>query len=230
MVIKEALGEWYESHKDVIYHTDFVELSQKLARELNSGHEICPPLENIFTAYQLTKPEDVRVCLISQDPYPTAGQAHGLAFSSKQKAIPASLRIIFGELQKDLGISKTSPDLTSWAEQGVLLLNTHLTTRRGQPLAHEKWGWDGFTGHTLNHVWKNSKQPVIFALWGRAAEIHFRTNVEFMNVPDYPREILVAPHPAAELYGTNGNTFTGCGHFSRINRFLKDTNQKEIEW
>ena len=143
------------------------ELEAHAQEERDNGKILYPPQEQIFRALQLTKPEDVRVCLVGQDPYHTPGQANGLAFSI---APGNPLQHIFKELEEDVGIKRPeSGDLTKWAENGVLLLNTSLTVYEHQANSCVRWGWDRFTKSVLQTATK-LPQPVVFLLWGSNAQ------------------------------------------------------------
>lgn len=143
------------------------ELKAHAQEERDNGKILYPPQEQIFRALQLTKPEDVRVCLVGQDPYHTPGQANGLAFSI---APGNPLQHIFKELEEDVGIKRPeSGDLTKWAENGVLLLNTSLTVYEHQANSCVRWGWDRFTKSVLQTATK-LPQPVVFLLWGSNAQ------------------------------------------------------------
>lgn len=147
------------------------ELEAHAQEERDNGKILYPPQEQIFRALQLTKPEDVRVCLVGQDPYHTPGQANGLAFSiAPGNPLQPSLVNIFKELEEDVGIKRPeSGDLTKWAENGVLLLNTSLTVYEHQANSCVRWGWDRFTKSVLQTATK-LPQPVVFLLWGSNAQ------------------------------------------------------------
>lgn len=149
------------------------------------------------------------------------GQADGLAFSSKKPAIPASLENIFTEIEQDLGITvKKSPDLTRWATQGVLLLNTILTVNAGQPNSHYQLGWARFTGRVLQAL-SLSPVPTVFILWGSEAK-QMRLHIDEGN-----HLILEASHPSPR---SADKGFFNCKHFSKTNDFLTSHNLKPIDW
>lgn len=177
----------------------------------------------MFRAFKETPYKTVRVVIIGQDPYHN-GHADGLAFSSKQRNIPASLKVIFKEIEDDLGIKVTkSPNLTRWANQGVLLLNTALTVRAGDAGSHSNIGWEHFTGEAI-HAVSICPTPTVFILWGNHAK-SFRKHIHEDN-----HLILEAPHPASELYSNGTSGFYGCKHFSKTNQFLIKNNLKPIKW
>lgn len=215
------IGKWEQILRSE-FDKDYMKF---IARELTRTKDLCPAAEDIFNAYKLTAPEDVKVVILGQDPYPTAGMAHGLSFSTLGTKLPASLRVIFDELV-DSGISskrRTNYNLTDWAEQGVLMLNTILTTNKGSALAHSTWGWQNFTSKTLEYL-KLSQQPVVFLLWGKAAFNTYRAIVNGQNNFE-----LVSCHPAAQLYG-GANKFVGNKHFVRTNEILVENNLSPIVW
>jgi uracil-DNA glycosylase len=190
---------------------------------------LCPNLEDVFKAYELTQPDNVKVCILGLDPY-INGEAHGLSFSSQKEKIPPSLRIIFKELFESgiLPNKRTNPNLEDWAAQGVLLLNTVLTTERGKTLAHGAWGWEQFTGETLKYL-AESENPVVFLAWGKNAQKSIEQYV-VPNIRNQMRKLLLfSYHPAAELYGGSAK-FTGNGHFVKANEFLETQKLAPICW
>ena len=179
-------------------------------------------MENIFNALKYTSYEDVKVVLLGQDPYHGANQAHGLCFSV-QKGVPQppSLKNMFKELESDLGIKAPSHGcLTDWAKQGVLLLNTVLTVREGEPNSHKKLGWTIFTDKIIELL-NNRDEPVIFVLWGKNAidKLPFITNTNHY--------VLTAAHPSP-LSASRG--FLGCRHYSKINNILTSIGKVPIDW
>lgn len=148
----------------------FLNLQTFLAAE-RTQHQVFPPADNVFTAFELTPFDQVRVVILGQDPYHDVGQAHGLAFSVQPGVkLPASLRNIFKELNADLGCPlPTHGCLTSWAKQGVLLLNTVLTVRAHEANSHRGQGWETFTDAVIAQLSKRA-EPIIFVLWGKPAQ------------------------------------------------------------
>jgi len=200
-----------------------------IGKKVGQIKNLCPDLENIFKAYELTQPSKVKVVILGLDPY-INGEACGLSFSCQSRKIPPSLRIIFKELLESGAVSekRTNSDLSDWANQGVLLLNTILTTERGRTLAHGAWGWQQFTGETLKYL-AQCEQPVVFMAWGN----HAMKSAQEYIIPYLGNRtdklVLMSCHPAAELYG--GRTkFTGNYHFQQANDFLKTQNVEEICW
>ena len=159
---------------------------------------------------------------MGQDPYHEPGQAHGLAFSVESGQLPPSLQNIFKEIKNDLNLdmSTTNGNLTSWAKQGVLLLNTVLTVRRGQANSHKDKGWEILTGKIIESL-NNSKTPIVFLLWGAQAK---KIGEKITNKKHL---VLSAVHPSP-LSAYNG--FFGCKHFSKANQFLSQNGLKEINW
>jgi len=187
-----------------------------------SKEAVYPHLEEIFTAFALTPPETLKVVILGQDPYHGAGQAHGLAFSVREGvAIPPSLRNIFKEIQSDLGITPPqSGDLTRWAKQGVLLLNTTLTVRAGEAGSHRELGWEQFTDTVIKLI-SEKNEHVVFMLWGN----HAQAKATLINTSKHL--VLTAPHPSP-LSAHRG--FFGCRHFSKANEYLSLHDIKPIDW
>lgn len=207
-------GEKDSPHFRAVMHF----LDQQQAQQIT----VYPPRERLFAALKTTPLEAVKVVILGQDPYHGPGQANGLCFSvSPGVALPPSLKNIFKELQSDLGIS-TPPhgDLSHWAEQGVLLLNTVLSVAAGQPQSHQGRGWEPFTDRIIREV--NHRCPhAVFLLWGKPAQSK-------LGMIDQPRHtVLLAPHPSP-LSAHRG--FLGCRHFSRCNAALEAHGQAGIDW
>ncbi len=182
--------------------------------------EILPPAPRRFAALAAAHPDDVRVVILGQDPYPTPGHANGLAFSVEPDVhpLPRSLKNIYAELEADLGITRTNGDLSDWARQGVLLLNTALSVPAGAANAHQKLGWDRLVHQVLDRV---SRRPTAFILWGNNAqklERHIRPGAHL---------ILKTAHPSP-LSARRG--FFGSRPFSSVNNWLTDQGQTTINW
>ena len=201
----------------------YFKLRQFLKEEyLGKKHRIFPEMNNIFNALKYTDYDDVKAVIIGQDPYHGYGQAHGLCFSvQKGTTPPPSLVNIFKELKDDVGIS-TPPhgELTSWAKNGVLLLNTVLTVREGMPTSHRGKGWEIFTDKVISLLNEREK-PMVFMLWGSFAKSKASLLDENKHL------ILNAAHPSP-LSAYNG--FFGNGHFKKANDFLKMQGKTEINW
>ena len=186
--------------------------------------EVYPPRAELFSAFSLTPPEAVRVVILGQDPYHEPGQAHGLAFSVKEGVkLPPSLLNIYKEREADVGVPQTkNGDLTHWARQGVLLLNTVLTVEKGKANSHKDFGWQAFTDDVVAAVAK-LPQPVAFVLWGAQAQ----KKAAVAAASDYPRLVLQSPHPSP-LSSYRG--FFGSRPFSQINAFLQAHEEDMIQW
>jgi len=201
-------------------------ISSQLLKQNITNH-LCPDFDNIFKAYEYTQPDDVKVVIIGQDPYYDGVSAHGLSFSTLGTKMPPSLRVIFDELV-DSGISnkrRSEKNLTDWAKQGVLLLNSILTTEKGKALTHESWGWQNFTGATIKYLIE-SPQPVVYLLWGENAKTLFSKSATELGKNNH---VMVSCHPAAQLYGGK-NKFVGNKHFVRTNEILKACDLNTIKW
>ncbi|CDM69286.1 Uracil-DNA glycosylase [Clostridium bornimense] len=184
--------------------------------------KIYPSMYDIFNALKLTSYEDVKIVILGQDPYHGENQAHGLAFSvNKGIKIPPSLLNMYKELQNDLGcFIPNNGYLVPWAEQGVLLLNTVLTVREGEPNSHKNKGWEIFTDKVISKL-NEREDPIIFILWGNNAKEKLKL------ITNKSHFILTAPHPSP-LSASRG--FFGCKHFSKANDILKSLHKKEIDW
>ena len=183
---------------------------------------VYPAAENIFAAFRACPVSAVRVVILGQDPYHEPGQAMGLSFSVPDGCkAPPSLRNIFKELEAELGPGCAAhTDLTLWARQGVLLLNTVLTVRAHQANPHQGKGWEKFTDAIIEAV-NEQDRPIVYMLWGRPAQ----NKIPMLNNPKHL--ILKAPHPSP-LSAYRG--FFGCQHFSQANEFLKAHGVEPIDW
>jgi uracil-DNA glycosylase len=196
-------------------------LAQKLDRLVAEGRHILPSPDDLFTALRLCPLESVKAVILGQDPYPTPGDAHGLAFSvSKERSIPRSLVNIFKELESDLALPRpSSGHLGRWAQQGVLLLNTCLTVEAGKAGNHRGLGWEALTDQMIGAV---SGKPAgcVFLLWGADAQGK-RPLIASRH------HVIATAHPSP-LSAYRG--FLGSRPFSRANDWLKAQNQKPIDW
>ena len=187
-----------------------------------AGAHVLPTPEDIFAALRLTRCDQVRVVILGQDPYPTPGDAHGLAFSYRgNRRLPASLRNIFRELGDDLATAaRKSGDLSDWAEQGVLLLNTALTVEAGQAGSHLQFGWQALADQIMRRLAERSA-PCAFILWGDRAR-------QYAPLINPQRHLLIeSPHPSP-LSAYRG--FFGSRPFSRVNTYLAAQQQITIQW
>jgi uracil-DNA glycosylase len=193
-----------------------------LVSELQAGRRFYPPADRVFNAFALTQFDDVCVVILGQDPYHGPGQAMGLCFSVPAGVpLPPSLRNIYDELQKDVGIPRpSSGDLTPWAERGVLLLNAVLTVAPGQAASHGGKGWERFTDRAIREL-SERRDGIVFLLWGRYAQ-------QKGAIVDATRHhVLAAPHPSP-LSASNG--FFGCCHFSQANALLAASGREPLDW
>ncbi len=184
--------------------------------------KIYPPMNDIYNALRYTSYQNTRVVILGQDPYHGAGQAHGLCFSVKQGTTPPpSLKNIFKELKAELDIDEPPcGELTGWAKQGVLLLNTTLTVREGCPQSHKGQGWEILTDNIISLI-NEKDSPVVFMLWGGNARAK-KTLITNKN-----HLVLECAHPSP-LSAYAG--FFGCGHFARANDFLTTKGLDPIHW
>jgi uracil-DNA glycosylase len=206
----------------------FEELVAKVKAEYLSS-TVYPAPADIFRAFDTVPFDEVKVVILGQDPYHTPNVADGLAFSTKiGNRVPPSLQNIYKEIISEFGITDYSnvndPDLTRWAKQGILLLNTTLTVRQSEANSHSKYGWDKFTDQVIHSIAKE-KQNVVFILWGGNARKKKLLIEPFVEVNQHL--ILESAHPSP-LSAYNG--FFGNGHFKSCNEFLKNHNKDQIVW
>ena len=199
----------------------FIKLQSFLILE-EKKYIIYPKKEKIFNAFNLCSFQKLKIVILGQDPYHGEDQAHGLSFSIKKGVShPPSLKNIFKELTSDLKIRiRENGNLSKWAEQGVLLLNSILTVRKGMAGSHKKKGWEIFTDNVIEKISKN-KKGIIFILWGKYAK------AKKGLIDKKKHYILQAPHPSP-LSAYSG--FFGCKHFSKANKILSKNNKKIINW
>ena len=214
-------NDWDIELKEILESEYFKKLIEKIEEEYKTK-AIFPLKENIFNSLKLTQYKDVKVVIVGQDPYHGEGEAHGLSFSVQESTkLPPSLKNIYKELKEDLNIEpSTSGDLTKWAKEGVLLLNSTLTVVKDTPNSHSKIGWDKFTDYIIKVINKK-EEPVVFILWGNFA----RTKKDLITNPNHM--IIESAHPSP-FSARNG--FFGSKPFSKTNEFLKKNNLKEIDW
>ncbi|HUH73840.1 MAG TPA: uracil-DNA glycosylase [Chitinophagales bacterium] len=212
---------WKEVLQNEFQKKYFTDLHLFLGRERNSGKEIYPPSSLIFNAFNTTPFDEVKVVIIGQDPYHGSGQAHGLSFSVPDGiSPPPSLKNIFKELHTDIGCSiSTHGNLTKWAQQGVLLLNSMLTVEAHQPASHQKKGWEQFTDAVIQKI-SDKKTGVIFILWGKYAQQKGRL------IDQQKHFVLQSAHPSP----FSVTKFYGSKHFSQINQILLNQGQSAIDW
>tara|TARA_B100000579_G_scaffold133614_1_gene108082 strand:+ start:1210 stop:1914 length:705 start_codon:yes stop_codon:yes gene_type:complete len=192
-----------------------------LKKEKSEKKIIFPPTNKIFSSLKLTTLDSVKVVIIGQDPYHGIGQANGLAFSVEGGVpIPPSLKNIFKEIKEDIKEEPPiSGDLSFWADQGVLLLNSVLTVEMANPASHAEKGWEMFTDRIIHIL--NLKKNIVFLLWGSYAQ------KKGSIIDDKKHKILTAPHPSP-LSAHRG--FFGCRHFSKANDYLTKIGKNKIQW
>lgn len=202
-------------------------LSARVQAALDAGAVVYPP--EPFRALTLTPLEAVRVVILGQDPYHGPGQAEGLAFSvASGVKLPPSLRNIFKELQRSLGLPVPADgSLVRWARQGVLLLNTSLTVEDGQAASHARWGWEALTDRLVARV-AARPEPVVFMLWGGHAQA--KRGLIAQAAPDGRHQVLQANHPSPLSALRPPQPFLGCDHFALAERFWASRGQKGIGW
>ena len=217
-----SFGNDWDKVMEGEFQKEYYQKLRVFLKEEYSNQTIYPNMHDIFNAQKYTPYNSVKAVIIGQDPYHGAGQAHGLCFSVK-KGIqsPPSLVNIFKELNADLGIATPSHgELTSWAKQGVLLLNTALTVREAQANSHKGMGWEIYTDNVIKKL-NDRATPIVLILWVGNARI----NTSLITNPIH--KILTAAHPSP-LSAYNG--FFGCRHFSKCNDFLIDHGIEPIDW
>ena len=210
---------------DVILKKDFeADYFKKLGVFVKNEYKhkiIYPEYKDIFNALRYTDYDEVKVVILGQDPYHGEKEAHGLSFSVKEGvAMPPSLRNIFTELYNDVGVKRNLTDLTDWANQGVLLLNSIMTVVKDTPLSHKNKGWEIFTDNIIKYLGER-EEPMVFILWGSYA----RSKKELIK--NKKHLILESVHPSP-LSANRG--FFGSKPFSKTNNFLRENNIKEINW
>ncbi len=216
--------DWRELLEDQLKSAYYKKLEEFVLSERQSHpNSIFPSDDQVFHAFGLTPVSKVKVLVLGQDPYPTRGHAHGLAFSVQPTVtpLPASLRNIFKELNSDLGIpAPTTGNLSVWAEQGVLLMNTVLTVREGEANSHQKQGWEKLTDSIIERL-SQRDTPIVFVLWGKPAQ------KKESLIDTSKHAVIQSAHPSP-LSASRG--FFGSKPFSQINRLLKKLGQTQIDW
>lgn len=216
------IGNDWDSLLTGEFHKEYYLQLREFLKAEYSHRVIYPNMYDIFNALKLTPYAGVKVVIIGQDPYHNEGQAHGLSFSVQPGiAVPPSLKNIYKEITAELGIVEpNNGDLTRWAKQGVLLLNTVLTVRAGMANSHKGKGWEIFTNRVIELL-NAREEPVVFLLWGGNAKQkkELITNARHL--------VLTSVHPSPlSAYGG----FFGCGHFKSCNEFLQKQGEEPIAW
>jgi len=213
--------EWIDFLEISTQFSSFENLLKKVERSYLND-EIFPKKEMVFRAFEVCNLFDLKVVILGQDPYHTPGVANGLAFSTfEYNPIPPSLRNIFKEISLEFGEkSSINPDLSRWSEQGVLLLNTSLTVKKGEPMSHKNIGWENFTNFVIQKI-SVKKEKIVFILWGNFA----RSKKEHILKKDHL--ILESAHPSP--FSANSGFF-GNNHFKLCNEFLLKNGYSTIRW
>ncbi len=215
-------SSWKELFESEIQKQYFQDLKSKLIDEQKS-YKTYPPNKFIFEAFNKTGLSEVKVVIIGQDPYHGPSQANGLCFSVNDGIKPPpSLVNIYKEIESELNITmdKTNGNLTLWAEQGVLLLNSILTVRANEPASHKNLGWENFTDEIIKTI-SNQNRPIVFMLWGNFAKSKSQYLVNQQHL------ILQSAHPSPFSFFQG---FQGNGHFLKANEFLINHNLSPIDW
>ena len=221
--ISQEFPELWKLHLSAEFEKDYMQrLQEFLSLEIEQEKTILPHSSNWFNALTTTDFDQVKVVILGQDPYPTPGHAHGLCFSVMPdvKPIPKSLINIYKELESDLGIVNSNGNLQSWADQGVLLLNSVLTVEAGNANSHQGQGWEQFTDRVIE-VLNEQTTPIVFVLWGAYAQ------KKGAIVNNSQHLVLRSPHPSP-LSAYRG--FFGSEPFSKINNFLTENSKEPINW
>ena len=214
-----------ESWKNILqseFKKDSFKSLTKFIKSEYQNHQCYPDAKNIFAAFNLCNYLELKVVIIGQDPYHGEGQANGLCFSvSDGISHPPSLKNIIKELKSDIGhVESDNGNFTTWAKQGVLLLNATLTVRENNPGSHQNMGWEKFTDGVIKQI-SEDKEQIIFLLWGKFAESKIKL------IDSSKHKIFVAPHPSP-LGAWRG--WFGSKHFSKTNNYLEKNNKQIINW
>ena len=222
MDVQIAKG-WKEMLSEEFQKDYFKRITEQLKIEIQSRVKIYPPGPMIFNAFNTTDFNEVKVVIIGQDTYHGPGQAHGLSFSVQPGVKPPpSLVNIYKEIETDLGVNmpRNHGDLSTWAKQGVLLLNATLTVRANQPNSHAGLGWNQFTDAVIQKL-NQEKEHLVFLLWGNFAK------VKGLQIDQQKHLVLKAAHPSP-FAADKG--FFGCKHFSKTNQYLIEHGLDPIDW
>lgn len=220
-LFNQVNNEWLSIFKSEINKKYF----KFIIEELESCAEeniLCPSPKNIFKAFKKTSFSNLKVVIVGQDPYHGRGQANGLSFAVNNDQItPPSLKNIFNEVENDLKKRpNTKKNLESWADQGVLMLNSSLSVKSGKPNSHQNLGWNKFTDKILKHI-SGNKNNVVFFLWGNFAK-------QKKQLIDKNKHLILSSSHPSPL--SSYISFNGCKHFSKSNKYLKQNNLNEINW
>ncbi len=211
---------WKDFHSEEVKKVYFNKLQERIDYLYSNNIQLFPPKELIYRCFEETDFNQVRVVILGQDPYHGQNQANGLAFAVNEGiSLPPSLKNIV----KESGCTDTT--LVKWAKQGVLLLNTTLTVQESKPLSCSWIGWEKYTDNAVKYLLDNSKNPLIFCLWGKESMKKKYIINKYENAV-----ILESSHPSPLSANKTDNPFLGCGHFDKINEILESKDQKTIEW
>ncbi len=218
----EIEPSWKKALKAEFKQEYFMRLTTAVREAYRGGEPIYPPATLIFNAFSHCPFDAVKGVILGPNPDHGRGQAHGLCFSVQDGVrTPPSLQNIYKELESDLGVSPhLSGNLTHWAQQGVLLLNTTLTVRDGVPNAHQGLGWETFTDAVIQKI-SDEKEHIVFLLWGKYAQ------KKGAHIDTTKHLVLTAPHPSPFSAHTG---FLGCRHFSKTNTYLEKHGKTPIAW
>lgn len=228
-ILKQRLGGWYELLAPEFSKDYMGRLNSELKRIKSTygGGQVLPKKEDIFKAFELCPPKDVKVVIIGQDPYPHE-HANGLAFSTLERTLPASLKNIMKEVEDDVSNGlylDQDGNLKRWAEQGVLLLNTVLTVTEGIANSHRGLGWERFTGRVISYLSALDK-PIVWILWGNHAKDAFEKYRT--KTPEGDKHLILKSVHPSPLSAHNG--FFGSKPFSKTNDFLVSHGLTGIDW
>jgi len=220
----KQVGEGWFKELESDFNSDWFKSIKGVVAQAYAAKRIRPEPTNIFRALRETQPDSVKVVMLGQDPYPGGGHADGLAFSSQQRETPKSLEIIYQDLERIYGSKPKTNDLTFWAKQGVLLLNTSLTVISGVPMSHHHIGWDKL----IRSIFKvlSNKQGLVYVAWGGPA----KEVVRGLLTPEQYKtnKVITGIHPIAQSYSQGKLQFNG--RFDEINQYLKEQGKEPIQW
>lgn len=223
MIVVKIKGSWKKVLSEYFETENWNNLIDFVEKEYDKK-VVYPAYDKVFEAFNLTDFDKVKVVILGQDPYHGEGQAHGLSFSVPKSLskLPPSLRNIYKEIEADLGVKKDfkNGDLSSWAKQGVFLLNSVLTVEENKPASHKNLGWENFTDKVIEVLSKNRKN-LVFLLWGNYAK-------NKIGLIDKNKHLVLTANHPSPFSAHKG--FFGCQHFSKTNEFLKSKNVQEIDW
>ena len=217
-------GTWRRLLEPELKKNYFMKLRSFVSREIKTK-TVYPPANEIFSFLNLCSFEDVKVCIIGQDPYHGAGQAHGVAFSVKRGVkVPPSLRNMYKELEQDLSLKPPSHgNLVNWSKQGVLMINTCLTVRSAEANSHQKQGWEVFTDAIIRELSKHNP-GLVFLCWGKPAQ------TKCASIDKKKHKIITSSHPSPLSAYSTTTPFIGSKCFSRCNELLRELGRTEIDW